>query len=247
MRMILSGAFVLSLLPALARADDKPDPKALVEKAMKAQGGADKLGDIKSATIKWKATLPDGRVFLNTMSIQPPHRIRMVMEEQGGKKEKRVEILNGDKGHIQQDGKTADMSEERVTDLRERVHRMKVTAMIGKLEGPSYHLTALGESKAAKHTVEGIKVTSKGHPDIKMFFDKDSGLLVKAETKVHNRKDGKQVDQETLYSDYKDIGNGLKRPMTVRFFLMGKPSRQVEVIKYTLHTENHPDEHFAKP
>ena len=65
----------------------------------------------------------------------------------------------------------------------------------------------------------GVKVSSKKHRDLKMFFDKETGLLVKTE---HTLEDGgKELVQEEYYSEFKET-DGYKRPTKLLVFRKGK-------------------------
>ena len=75
-----------------------------------------------------------------------------------------------------------------------------------------FQLASLGEIKVDGKLAIGVRVSHKGHRDINLFFDKDKGLLVKSEMTVKDpMAGGKEVTQETLYSDYKEV-SGVKRP-----------------------------------
>jgi hypothetical protein len=51
----------------------------------------------------------------------------------------------------------------------------------------------------------GVKVSSKGHRDVDLYFSKKTGLLVKWETIVKEDGSDKEVTQESFASDYKDV------------------------------------------
>jgi hypothetical protein len=62
----------------------------------------------------------------------------------------------------------------------------------------------VGEEKIDDKPAVSILVSRKGHPDVTLFFDKGSGLLVKSLTQVWDEFTDKEVAQEVLFLDYKD-------------------------------------------
>ena len=90
------------------------------------------------------------------------------------------------------------------------------------MKDKAYTLTPLGEVKVGDRPAVGVKVSSKGHRDVELYFDKDTNLLLKSQTRVKSREqEGKEMDQESLYADYKDV-DGAKVPMKVTMNREGK-------------------------
>jgi hypothetical protein len=59
----------------------------------------------------------------------------------------------------------------------------------------------------------GVKVSAEKHGDVKLFFDKQTGRLVKSHSRVKSPEQGYvEVDQEVVRRDYQDI-EGVKVPM----------------------------------
>src|SRR5262249_28497899 len=55
----------------------------------------------------------------------------------------------------------------------------------------------------------GVLVKPKGRRDVRLHFDKASGLPVKREQQVLDPSSGKEVQQEVVFSDYQEK-DGLK-------------------------------------
>ena len=51
----------------------------------------------------------------------------------------------------------------------------------------------------------GVKVSSKGHRDVDLYFDKETGLLVKTEGRVKDDMSGQEVTEESFHSEYKEV------------------------------------------
>jgi hypothetical protein len=71
-------------------------------------------------------------------------------------------------------------------------------------------------------------VTHKGHAAIKMYFDKKSGLLVKAAGMVKNEFDGwKDVLEEAYFSGWKAL-DGSKRQVSTKLKIVRGGSTMIE-------------------
>lgn len=248
MRAMLYASCILALLSLTAsgeRADDQAEAKSLVQKLIEAHGG-DKLLEVKAATVKSKITAPDGRVFLSTVSVQPPHQFRAVIEEKGGKGEKTIHAMNGGVCMCQENGQEVKLDEEGRKKIAHLGHRLNLSVLLSSLKNESYKLKPLGESKVGEDTVEGVKVIRPGHRDIDLFFDKSSHRLVKLKTTTKISKNGEEVPLEAFYSDYKEV-QGCMVPMKVKYKRNDRTGRTVEILEYKLHNEKLPEEHFAKP
>ena len=117
--------------------------------------------------------------------------------------------------------------------------------MLVLLKDKAYTLSSLGESKVESRPVEGVKVSSPGHRDVLLFFDKDTALLVKRERQVTDARTGKDSKQETFYGDYKEI-NGFKFPMKVTTKVNGHMQREEERFDFKP-VEKLNDNAFAEP
>src|SRR5207253_9470400 len=94
----------------------------------------------------------------------------------------------------------------------------------------TFDLTTLGESKVNDKPVVGVKVAAENHRELKMFFDKESSLLLKTEHTLD--ESGKEVVQEEYYSDYKEI-EGYQRPRKLVVFRQGKKILEAELVEVT--------------
>src|SRR6202011_4090099 len=73
------------------------------------------------------------------------------------------------------------------------------------LKNKDYQLAGMGESKVEGRAALGIKVTAAERPEVQLFFDKESGLLLKTEHRQLDPRSRDEVIQEVFYKDYKVI------------------------------------------
>jgi hypothetical protein len=112
------------------------------------------------------------------------------------------------------------------------------------LKDKSFTLTALPETKVEGKAAIPVKVTKKDRPEVMLYFDKDSNLLVKTEQMVKN-EDGKTVKMEAIVSAFKE-SNGRQVPSKVIVRQDGKLFVEAEMFDHKLH-EKLDDKLFVKP
>ena len=241
---LLSVGLVLAAAPV--RADDAA--KALVEKAIKATGGAEALKKYPAVTVSFKGTFHGmGQEIPMTGQVtsQGPDRIKMDMEiEAGGQKFQIVNVVTKDAGWTKVAGNVMELGKDQLAEALEQAHAGYVAALY-PLDDKAYTLAATGEAKVNDKPALGVKVTAKGHRDVTLYFDKESGLLVKSEHTVKDEGSGQEVVEETLYSEYKEV-QGTKQAMKFTVNRDGKLYIQGEATEVHL-SEKLDDNAFAKP
>jgi outer membrane lipoprotein-sorting protein len=74
-------------------------------------------------------------------------------------------------------------------------------------------MEAAGTDKLDNHPVYIVQATPASGPPEKLYFDTESGLLLKRDFERITLEDG-IVQYEMVYSDYRDV-DGLKLPFTI--------------------------------
>jgi hypothetical protein len=233
-----------------ARADDKADAKAIVEKALKALGGEDKLGKLKSATWKAKGTLflmDESIDYTGDWAAQSPDRLRVVIKGSfKGEKFTRTQILNGDKAYIKlNDGETETRGKDGVAESQREYRMLVIPAMILPLKDKGFKLQTLGEEKVGDTPAVGLKVTGPDGKDFRLYFDKKTGLPIKLAAKIKPMGGDDEIEQEWIYSDYKEV-QGIKRAMKLELRREGKKFLE-QTISDVKFAEKLDDKLFAKP
>jgi hypothetical protein len=119
-------------------------------------------------------------------------------------------VLDGDKGWVN----GAEMNAEQLKEMRESNYAGWVSTLL-PLKDKAFTLSSLAETTVGGKPAVGVKVSHQGHRDVKLYFDKESGLLAKVISRVKAEEmDGKEVDQETEQQQYKDFG-GIKVPKRI--------------------------------
>jgi hypothetical protein len=250
MRKLLIASWVVVFSPGTLfphPADDAPNPKAVIEKAIQAMGGAEKMSRFKAATFKTKGKFSGfGQPieFDADISVQLPRQRMIVTKfDISGMRTTRIETVNGDKGWMRARGKVQDMPPDRLAQQQDELYSTWVATLL-PLRDPDFTLAMAPESKVSDRPVFGVKVTHKGDPDVTLYFDKESALLVKSVLRTKGRA-GKEVGVENFYSEYKDH-DGVKQYTKLVVKVDGKDLAETEISDLKL-LEKLEDKVFEKP
>lgn len=243
-KLLCTGVAVAFTLMSLlsARADDAADARALVDKALKAAGGKDKLAKYKAQTWNEKGTyhgMDKPQPYTGKYALQWPDKFRMEI------KDVFTLVLDGDKGWVRFMDETKEMTKEQLANQKEST-AAGYAAALWPLDDKAYTLTTLPESKVDGKPALGVKVTRKGMPDVSLYIDKATSLVVKYSfrTKSDEQK-GKEVLQDVYLSDYGDV-DGLKMPKKITIKRDDKIYVEAENSDVKL-AEKLDDKVFAKP
>lgn len=244
MRAVTCGliAFLFTSLVGSLRADDQAEGRKIIDKAIKASGGMDKLSKLKAMTWKSKGTYHGGekaQAFTGNYSMQYPARFRMEIENVF------VITFDNDKGWVKSPEGTKELTKEQLDEQRETQYAGWVTALVPLWE-KDFKFSLIGESKVENRDVVGVTVSKKGHRDVNLHFDKQNGLLLKASYLVKSDEmNGKEVIEETIYSNYEDV-KGIKVARKAVINRDGKLYVESESSDVT-HSEKLDASLFAKP
>lgn len=246
-RCALLAVGVLFAVPVGVRAEEDADPSAVVKKAIAAHGG-DKLAKFGAVTMKVK-----GNVHVGAQSFPVTgeansfgsDRLKVTIEvEAGGQKFTIINVVTGDKGWSRTGDETKVLEKELLAEAKAMAYRNWLI-MIAPLKDKGFTFALIGEVKIEKRAVVGVKVSRKGQNDVDLYFDKETGLLAKMEARVRDEGSGQEVNEETFYTDYKEV-QGTKQPMKVTVNRDGKLFIEAEVTGYEL-AEKLDESVFAKP
>ena len=139
---------------------------------------------------------------------------------------------------------TLNIDDKTKSEIKEQVYA-EMIAGLTLFQDKALQLSPLGEVNFEGRPTLGIRVSSKGHRDVNVYFDKENGLLIKLESRAVDLGSGQEVSQEKVFSDYKVI-DGIMRPRKVVIFQDGKKLLDVQVIELKF-LDRLDDSVFAKP
>lgn len=205
-RVILPLAFVILLLGMPARGDD--DARAVIDRAVKAQGGETKLAAVRAVQLKIKGTIqaPEGALpFTALTSSQLPSQFRHDMVyDRGTLKVTQVQVYDDSHVSIRVDKQILNLDADLQAALLKGRYADRLAGLT-LLKDKGFELKALGASKVEGREAVGVKVTAKEQPEVLLFFDKENGLLLKTEHRQLDPRTRQEAIQEVFYSDYREL------------------------------------------
>jgi hypothetical protein len=199
------------LVPA-ARADDAGDARAVLDRAVKAMGGPDKLARCQAVTWKGKGAVRIDAVtvtFTDELSAQGLGRYHwQVAAEANGRAIGLLIVLKGDKGWLKPDNAAAagDLPKQLLPLFRADLRAVRLAQHLLPLKDKAYRLSHLGELKVGDRMAVGVKASHPDWPELDLLFDKETGLPVRAELRLKEGTDGPEVVHALTFGGYKEAG-----------------------------------------
>jgi hypothetical protein len=231
-RTFIGPVAVIVVLCALAprsHAQDDKQVQAVLDKAIKAVGGEQTL---RTKAFTWKVKPKGaGRSSQVTMQGLDLFREETVITRQG-KTSTYLTVLNGDKGWQKREDKLMTLNKEDVQSQKLFTYPPEVIPLL--LKGKEFKLKVVEEQKVDGKPAVGIHVIPPGakegdYQDFTLYFDKDSGLLVKRAQKS-SYGGGKEI-LETVFTGYKDF-DGIKKATKAQFILSGRITDEWEIAEF---------------
>ncbi len=226
MALLLGGA-----APASAQADAA---RAIIERAVQAHGGEERLAQNRAEKVRLRGTLyvPRGAyAFDAEVTAQLPGQMKTSLEirDRDGRTQTLVNLVNAGRLSIFVNGRRETKIDPAAQqDMLAKLELQSAYRLVPLLRDRSFSLAPLGEIKVNERPTLGVRVTARGKPELRLYFDKELGLLVKTESFLDDGA-GKQVREENYLGDYKDV-NGCKRFFKIAAYKEGKKVMDAEVI-----------------
>jgi hypothetical protein len=250
MKRFLVAAFVIGFAAchgSPSRADEK-EARAVVDKAIKAAGGEEKLAKARVLTWKVKGTISfngsDGEITGQTTAEGLDHYRAEFEAEFNGNMVKGVVVLNGDKGWRKNGEETNELDAERLANEKRSAYLQLATALLVPLKGKGFKIDSAADEKVGDKPASVVKATGPDGKDFTLYFDKESGLPVKLVAKMVGFQ-GEEFTQESKYSDYKEF-DGIKKATKVETKRDGERFIDGEVIEFKVLDKAEPDK-FTEP
>lgn len=181
--------------------------RAILERAIKAHGGDVRINRSRNTHLKLNAKAivpPDEETpFHLEIFMQLPDKYRSVLTTTvQNTPVVRTVIVNGDKGWMTVNGQGKELSAKELAEAKEQMYAEWVCRLI-TLRDSDCVLQAMDETKIENRPVQVVNVTRKGRRDVNLFFDKQTGLLVKMEHIVRDHQ-GLDSSQEVVFIGYRD-------------------------------------------
>jgi hypothetical protein len=248
----LFGTLLLGVLAAglggPARGGGDGDVQAVLDKAVRALGGKDKLTRALKATWKAKGTVSFGGMdnkFTGRTTADGLRHFRSEFEgDFGGNQIKGVTVVAADKGWRNFGGMETELDKDALANELRTAYLEVIPGTILPLGRKGFKVEAAGAAKVGGKPAVGVKVTPPDGKEFRLYFDKGTGLPVKLVAKVVDFM-GQEFTRETTYHDYKDF-KGVKRATHVVSKRDGEPFVDAHVTEFRVLDRVDPKT-FARP
>jgi len=249
LRALLLTCCVALIGTLFVHAQDGPDLKAVIRKAIEAHGGEKALNKLQGGSSKFKGTMQIAGLEANVKGesfFQKPDRMKSILNLEIMNKEIVItQVYDGKKFWVSTAGNTMEIKDEKIlNEVKESLLVEGAGSFSAFLEKP-YELNAVGEVKVKGKDAICIRITKKGQRDFSLFFDKKTFLVVKSEMRAYDAMSGQEVTQEKFVTDYQ-LKEGLKVAKRVEIHKDGKLFMDIEVTEVQV-VEKLDDAIFAKP
>lgn len=212
----LTLSCVMTLVSAVygpVRAADTKDATPILDSAIKALGGEEKLGKVKAASWKSSGTITfqgSDNQASSQFFVQGLDHFRQEFEgDFGGSIVKGVTVLAGDKGWRSFGGNHMAMDTKAIADVKRTAYLLLIPITIVPLKDKAFKVETIADATIGGKPALGVKVTGPDGKDFSLYFDKESSLPVRLVAKVIGFM-GEEYTQETTFSDYQEMA-GIKR------------------------------------
>jgi hypothetical protein len=190
------------------------------------------LASVRADRVRLRGVLyigPSKVSFNNEVTVELPQHYRSIVEVRvESRTQTIIHILTGDEVSITLDGQPQTISATHRTQLKQTLELESAMRLLPLLDDRNYTLTHMGEFEMQGRKLIGIRVQGKSQRDLKLYFDKEKALLVKAEHLLDG-PGGKDIRQEVYYSDYREAG-GYLRPGRLAAYRDSKKVMEAELI-----------------
>ena len=221
----------LAAAPA-ARADDAANE--VVKKAIAAHGGADVLNKYKAGTSKMKGdmtVLGMDLEFTGDLAYELPDKYKMtILTEIAGQKHTVVQVVNGSKIKNTLNGTALKVGDAEKVELAQAAAMQEIAQLTPLIGSTKYTIKAEKDEEVNGKKADVVMVTAKDFKATKLYFDKESHLLVKTSRKglAPGVGDSQEVIEDTFLSDFQKV-EGMMTPMKMAVTHDGKKFMNVTV------------------
>jgi hypothetical protein len=243
-----AGPVLTIMLFGIARADEQTDARAILDAAMKAQGGEALLRKFTATHAKSKGTEyeADKKTPVSYETFSDGSEKDRILSFDEDNKLTGIEVINGeDVWEKNGDQEAVKLSGEQLHARREFAYVIWVV-MLFPLKADDFHLSVLDDSEVGGRKAVGILVKHEKHDPVRLYFDKETHLFVKLQHQCKNPEDGKEYDEECVVSDYRSVQE-TKQPFKYETFWDKKKVSDLLVTEMKLYDKPLDEKLFTKP
>ncbi len=216
-------AVVLGTNPQ-AHAGGKNSAKEILAKATKAYGGAKKLKGYHAFEASGKGVfygMGKGIKYQGEWKGEGLRSRMKITMQFGDETINFHEVVGKKKGWTKAPG--VGVKEMTKVEFQDKVEGNYIGGLVPRIlvEKEGFKFTSAGSIQVMGKDALGVKVSKKGRPDVTLYFDPKTYLLVKTERSGTNPKSGNEYSEEVYYSNYKKF-DGIPQATKIRVDHDGK-------------------------
>ena len=209
----------VSRAQAADEGEDAAQARAIIDKAVKAHGGADKLSQFKAVSAKWfgkhkieNEYYGDAVRFVTyempTDGMPVKIRIDFDVENPKGSNFAFSRVVNGKKGWQGSGQRTRDLKDAEVTQIVDEFYAHWLASVVPLKDivlqkENGFEFSVFGNVAVDGKDAVGVWVTCKGRPDVILSFDKETGLVIKSGRRAKDPVTNEEYSAESIYRDHK--------------------------------------------
>jgi hypothetical protein len=244
MNRLLGAAFLVALTACGSAKADERAAGAILDKAIKAMGGEERLSRIKAFTMKGKGTVVvdgDDVPFTFQTTAKGIAQYRSTYETTAdGERFAGGIVIDGDKAWRKQNDQAEKLEGKELDDEKRKAYIDVVPILLTLLKGRGFQLDSAEEDK----TTTGIRAKGPDGKDFTIRFDKESGLPARLSGEVVD-DEGEEFMEEVTFGDYREF-DGIKVATKSSIKKDGERFVEVEEMEFKAIDEVKPDT-FAEP
>jgi hypothetical protein len=225
------------------------EAEKILKKAIAAHGGAEVLAKNKNKAVTQKAKghihhfNTDATIELFSAGGKTKQVMQLTIM---GMEINQIVCFDGKEMWTARNGKVEKSfsSKEELAAIEQQHHAVRAAGLL-YLQEKGIGLSPNGETTVEGKPAVGIRVSKKDYKDVNLYFDKESGLLVKIESMTFDLMSGGEVAEERTITAYQTVA-GQKRPAKVNVVRDGMKVIDVEFTETNL-VDKLDDDTFAKP
>ena len=242
MKKLFTTIFSLIVVLAMgctSHAEDTPKVNAIVDKAIKALGGEEKLSKINTAFWKSKNNIYGNGLVIEGSGrtiFQGLNHFRQEFETyHDGSKVKVVIVLAGDKCSRLSGENLTVMDKDEVANQKRDIYLTIIPITMLALKEKEFMKEVSADEKFGDKIVVGLKVIAAYKKEFKIYFDKWTGLPVKLVAKVpfSTLVSTRYAEQVTLFEGYKEMA-GIKKATKITTTRNGRKFSEQTITEFKI-------------
>ena len=246
--MLFVGIAVVLGVPGLAARAEEAKPEEIIDRAIRAHGGEERLAGLRAFAMTERVVYPDAATWDTEVVVQLPDRYRSDRRiSSGGKSTASLLVLNGDQGWLKLNDHVSPYPKAFIASFQKHTVTYagprSILRLRARQKNPACQFTTIGEGTVEGRPAVGLRMKLEGGPEETWYFDKESGLLLKEEERI-KRFEGEDEVTATLFGDY-HVFDGFPIARKVTYQRDGKPAYTRETTDFKVATPA--EGAFAKP